>query len=162
MSEENARIFRKKSIEQLSAPEDLMDYLRVTGPGIWLVVIGIAALLVGLIVWAVTGSINTYITVPAQVENGVIHCYVLQEDMKESEDEIEIWVGDQEMTAQAEDNEDLVLDTKDAPALYETGYLKAGKNVVVVSAPTNLKDGFYQADLVLSSVQPMKLLFGRT
>ena len=31
------QIFRKKSLDRLSSPEQLNDYLHVTSPGIWIV-----------------------------------------------------------------------------------------------------------------------------
>ena len=161
--EQDTQIFREKSLEQLSAPEQLMDYLRVTGPGIWLILIGIAVLLAGVLIWGIVGNIYTTITVPAQVENGKIYCYVLKDDVKglDDTDTVEITVGDQEMEASVADAKTIALDTEDAPQLYETGYLKAGKNVMVFSDDTDLKDGFYQADMEIEALKPISLLFAK-
>ena len=51
------KIFRKKSIDKLSSPEKLDDYIRVTTPSIWVVLIAIVLLLVGAIVWGVFGEV---------------------------------------------------------------------------------------------------------
>lgn len=161
MKEQENQIFRKKAMDQLSAPEQLMDYLRVTGPGIWMILIGIIVLLGGIIVWGVMGRINTTVTVPAQVENGIVRCYVLQEDMADADSTIEVTIGDQKMEASTEDAETVTMDTANALPLYETGYLKAGKNVMVLSCETELKDGFYQADLTAETLKPISLLFSK-
>ena len=161
MKEQDKQIFREKSVEQLSAPEQLMDYLRVTGPGIWLILIGIIVLLTGVLIWGIVGNIKTTITVPAQVEDGSLHCYVLKEDLNNADDIIDIRIGDQEMQASVNDAETITMDTDDAPSLYETGYLKAGKNVLVLTSNTDLKDGFYQADLTTETLKPIKMLFSK-
>ncbi len=161
MKEQGKTIFREKSIEQLSAPEQLMDYLRVTGPGIWLILIGIIVLLAGVLIWGIAGRISTTLSVPVQVENGVLNCYVLPEDMKKADDTVEISIGDQEMEASVQDAGTITMDTDDAPQLYETGYLKAGKNVLVLTCDTELRDGFYQADLTTETLKPISLLFAK-
>ena len=47
----NQQVFRKKSIERISSPEQLDAYIRVTTPGVWLLLTAIAILLVGVCVW---------------------------------------------------------------------------------------------------------------
>lgn len=49
-------IFRQKSIERVSSPEELNDYIRVVTPSIWIVIIAAAAMLAGVIIWGVFGS----------------------------------------------------------------------------------------------------------
>jgi hypothetical protein len=39
--------------ETLHSPEKLNDYIKVSNPGVWLVLGSIAALLVGVLVWSV-------------------------------------------------------------------------------------------------------------
>ena len=40
-------LFRKKTIDQLSSPEELTDYIRVSSPAMWMILGGIIALLLG-------------------------------------------------------------------------------------------------------------------
>ena len=40
-------IFRKKSLDRISSPEALDDYLRVTTPAIWLILTAVIMLLAG-------------------------------------------------------------------------------------------------------------------
>ena len=55
---EKKSIFRKKSLERLTAPEQLNDYIRVTTPRVWLILIAMLILVVGVLVWAVFGKIQ--------------------------------------------------------------------------------------------------------
>ena len=52
-------IFREKTIERISSPEKLTDYLRVTNPGIWAVLGAVIILLGGLFIWATIGTLET-------------------------------------------------------------------------------------------------------
>ena len=58
MAEMNTNgLFREKSLERISSPEQLDDYIRVVSPAIWLLLIGVVLLLAGVLVWASVGSI---------------------------------------------------------------------------------------------------------
>ena len=56
----NNSIFRQKSIDKVSSPEKLDDYIRVTTPSVWIVLIAIVMLLVGGIVWSVFGEVEVH------------------------------------------------------------------------------------------------------
>lgn len=58
---DNQPLFRKEAIDRISPPEQLKDYLRVTNPGIWIVLIAVIALLAGVFVWSATGEMNTIV-----------------------------------------------------------------------------------------------------
>ena len=51
-------IFRDKSLDQISTPEQLDDYIKVTKPSVWVVLIASILLIVGVLVWAVFGKIE--------------------------------------------------------------------------------------------------------
>ena len=53
------KLFREKSLEAVESPESLNDYLRVTSPGVWLILAAVVVILLGVIFWSVFGSINT-------------------------------------------------------------------------------------------------------
>ena len=44
-------IFRQKSIDRVSSPEQLNDYIRVTTPTVWLVLLALVILLLGMLAW---------------------------------------------------------------------------------------------------------------
>lgn len=51
-------IFRKKTIDRVTSPEQLNDYIHVTKPSIWLIIISIVLLMIGTIVWGVFGTVE--------------------------------------------------------------------------------------------------------
>lgn len=55
----NDKIFRKKSLDRISSPEQLNDYIKVSNPSVWLIITAVCILLVSAFVWAVRGNITT-------------------------------------------------------------------------------------------------------
>ena len=53
-------IFREKSMERVSSPEELNDYIRVTTPSVWVVLIALVLLLVGMLAWSVFGTVEVH------------------------------------------------------------------------------------------------------
>lgn len=51
-------IFRKKSMDRVTGPESLNDYIRVTSPSVWIALLALVVLLVGLLAWSVFGRIE--------------------------------------------------------------------------------------------------------
>jgi hypothetical protein len=66
--EEQKTIFRKKTLERISSPDQLTDYLCVTNPKIWVILAAIIALLVGLLAWGTIGTLETSAKVKVIVE----------------------------------------------------------------------------------------------
>ena len=66
------QIFRQRSLDRISSPEQLQDYMKVTNPGIWMVLAAVIALLVGLLVSSALVTIESSVPVQGEVlEDGV-------------------------------------------------------------------------------------------
>ncbi|MDO4404347.1 MAG: hypothetical protein Q4C09_04845 [Atopobiaceae bacterium] len=53
-----SELYRKKSLEQDSTPEELNDYIRVTTPSVWMALLAVTILVVGMLVWSVLGTVE--------------------------------------------------------------------------------------------------------
>ena len=53
-------IFREKSMERVSSPEALNDYIRVTTPSVWIVLLALVILLAGMLAWSVLGRVTVH------------------------------------------------------------------------------------------------------
>ncbi len=60
MSKDMSSIFRQKSLDRVSSPEQLNDYIRVTTPSVWLVLLALVLLLVGMLAWSVFGRVEVH------------------------------------------------------------------------------------------------------
>ncbi len=56
-------LFRKESVEHISSPEQLHDYMRVTSPKLWMILSAILALLIGFVVFSFTTTMESTVTV---------------------------------------------------------------------------------------------------
>ena len=65
-------LFRQESIDHISSPEELHDYMRVTSPRLWMVLGAIMALLIGLIAFAFNAGMESTIPVSVLADNGYI------------------------------------------------------------------------------------------
>ena len=61
-----SHLFRKQNVERISSPEQLQDYMRVTNPGIWMVLAAVIVLLAGLL--AASALVKVETTVDAKGE----------------------------------------------------------------------------------------------
>ncbi|MCR4907676.1 MAG: hypothetical protein K5985_02530 [Lachnospiraceae bacterium] len=53
-------IFREKNLQRISSPEQLNDYIRVSTPALWILLVAITLLLIGALVWASFGTLDVH------------------------------------------------------------------------------------------------------
>lgn len=66
-----SNLFREKALQRISSPEKLTEYLRVTNPGIWIVLSAVILLLGGILIWAAIGTLETKADAKVIVEDHV-------------------------------------------------------------------------------------------
>ena len=62
-------LFRKKSLDRISSPEELHDYMRVTTPRLWMLLTAIILLLAGFIVYASIANLENTMKIKVMVSN---------------------------------------------------------------------------------------------
>ena len=63
-----SQLFRKKNVERISSPEQLQDYMRVTNPGIWMVLAAVIVLLAGLLAASALVKVETTVSAQGKVD----------------------------------------------------------------------------------------------
>ena len=76
LGKDKAASVDRKALDRLQSPDDLDHYLRMTTPGIWISVIACVAILLGIGVWAVFGSVSDHITLRGVAAMDGIVCFV--------------------------------------------------------------------------------------
>ena len=71
MEENTQTVFRKKTLDRISSPEQLTDYLRVTNPGIWVILAAVILLLAGVFAWSMVGTLETKAEVKVVVSDHI-------------------------------------------------------------------------------------------
>ena len=59
-SKQDNGIFQEKSMERVSSPEALNDYIRVTTPSVWIVLAAVVVLLAGMLAWSIFGTVEVH------------------------------------------------------------------------------------------------------
>lgn len=136
MEEKGKSVFREKTLERISSPEQLNDYLHVTNPGIWVILTAVIILLAGVFVWSCTGTLETKSPASMVVKNHVAEIVVkddsvLEKGMVIKEDSQEYYIA----------------------SVTEDEY---GRKTGI--AEVNLPDGKYDAEVVTETTRPVEFL----
>ncbi len=150
------QLFRKKSLERISSPEEMHDYLRVTSPRLWMILSAIVILLAGFIVYASTTVMENTMPIRLTLEE--------LEVTDENEAERYTIVSGRLPLAQ----KDLIAPGMKVRMGTEEGAVtfifvdaedEASFIVEMEHDDLNLPDGEYDAELVLESTTPISFLW---
>ena len=136
MSENKQTVFRQKTLERISSPEQLTDYLRVTNPGIWAVLAAVILLLAGLFAWSTVGTLET--TADATVVVSGSSARVIITGAGTLEEGMPVRIAGQEYRIVSTDTD-------------EYGRMTG-------EAMVDLPDGTYQGEVVVDSTSPIDFL----
>lgn len=153
------KLFREKSLEAIESPESLNDYLKVTSPGVWLVMAAVIALLVGAILWGVFGHIHSEVQAAVVVDEDGKWCYVPSAAVEGALKYGAVTVDGVNYDLDPEAGLSMMLIPGDASArLLKAGSLSAGDLVGKVAVDTDLGRGIYSGTVVTEDLKPMSLL----
>ncbi|MBQ5311957.1 MAG: hypothetical protein ILP19_07965 [Oscillospiraceae bacterium] len=133
---EKTQVFRKKSLERISSPEQLTDYLRVTTPGIWVFLAVIVVMIAGLFAWSVIGRLETVVDAKVSVSAGTAAVYVPD--------------CDKPLTGCT-----VRIDGREY-RIHSTGTDADGNTIAYADA--DIPDGTYSAGVVTESIPPVRFL----
>ncbi len=144
-------LYRKKSMDKIKSPENLSDYIKVSNPGIWLILSAITVLLVGALIWGIFGKLETKIAAVACVnESGDFICYSAKTDTAVPSDTAFIRINDEEYPIDTVSDDSL---GSIPDFLASTGYEYFGEG----KCP--LRSGTYNAEIVTERISPLSLAF---
>ncbi len=81
MSENGSNLFRKSSLERVSSPEQLNEYIKVTNPSLIAILIGIFTILTAGAIWIFSGGIPKTVDMQGVIAKDLrnspkVYCYV--------------------------------------------------------------------------------------
>ena len=156
MSEQKS-LFREKSLEQFSSPEQLNDYIRVAHASVLIVLAALTAFLIGVVIWSINGTIDSHVEVSAVSNNGILTAYVPEKDAADLTEQSTIAINGTEYKISAVSNVMRAADVMDEQqlAVYD---LNPNDMVYAVSAETTLADGSYKARVIMAKLRPSELI----
>lgn len=141
------QVFRQKSVERISSPEQLQDYMRVTTPGIWMVLAAVILLLAGLILSSALVNVESKITEQGTVtEDGSMLDIMLPLSQKS-------------LVAPG-----MLVRVADREAKIDMVFQAENEVEVIAMLPEDgvkLAPGTYDVEIVTETVRPISFLFSR-
>ena len=134
------KLYRQKSMDRISSPEQLNDYLRVTNVSVWVILAAVIILLAGLLIWSSVTTIESYAEGTSQVQGGVMTIrFTDQQFAKKAEKGMPVRAGDTETVVSS------------------IGHDENG--LIIATANTTLADGYYPVRVSYKRTQVLDLLF---
>ena len=155
----NDKIFRKKSIDRMSSPEQLNDYIKVTNPGVWMALAAIVILLIGVCVWGIFGKLETKLPVAAVSQDGQTVLYVKENDLSAVKENMSVYIGDETYKVTSVSAQPVAVTEEISEYARRTGNLSLGEWVYLVQIDKTLPEGVYTAQFVIDSVSPLYFVF---
>ena len=153
-----SRLFREKSIQRISSPEQLNTYIRVSTPSVWLVLSAVVILLVGVCVWGVFGHMDTALPAVAVVRSGEATAYVRAADAESVSIGAKVMVGGAEGSVRSVSAEPVAVDETFTEYMRHVGGLQEGEWVFAVLLDVKGPDGVQTAQIVVDSAAPMSFV----
>lgn len=152
------QLFRKSSIERVSSPEQLNDYIKVSNPGVWMILAAVIALLIGVCVWGIFGRLETKISTAGTCSNGVFTCYVTEESAAKIKSGMELNADGKTLSVSEISAKPVEVGADMDGYLLYLGGFSEGDWLYEIKADGALPDGTYKAEIVTESVSPMSFI----
>ena len=139
--QENQNLFRENVLKKISTPDQLSDYLRVTNPPVWIILVAILLMLVGLFIWAANATIETTVSAQVSFHSGIGAVEIsgsVEAGIKEGE---AIRIGKRNLTID-------MVNTDEFGRVHAYVF-------------SDMPDGIYNAIVVMSSDHPLDFLLQR-
>ena len=137
MSEKKS-VFRRKALDQIHSPEQMNDYLKVTNPGIWVILAAVVLLFIGLFAWATVGKLETTAKAQAVIQDGTARVMLTETAVLPIASDMDVRI----------EGEDYGISTVEQDEF--------GRDVALV--PVSLANGTYDAKVILETVFPISFL----
>lgn len=153
------QLFRKKNVDKLSSPEQLNDYIKVSNPGVWMILGAIIVLLIGVCVWAIFGKLNTKLSVAMVVKDGRAVCYLGENDAPSVSAGMAVELDGTEYEIADVAKEPIAVSQEMGDYFFHISGFSQGEWVYQAElGETELTDGVYQAEIIIDSVSPMSFV----
>ena len=162
------KLFKKSSVERISSPEKLNDYIQVANPSIWMILSAIILLMLAVGIWGFFGSVSSTATVNGLAVDGKVICYINTNAGINVQPGMQVAISGDKGTVTGEVTEisSIPLSYAEATSGIESDYAVYALGIAdwntqaVISADTELTDGaIYLLSITTQSLRPIDLVF---
>ena len=153
-------IFRKSSLERISSPEQLNDYIRIAKPGVWLIMAALLVLMAAVLVWGIFGNVPTTFSITGEAKSGELVCYLSPEDAAGITAGMQAIIGDVK---------GVVTDVSAAPLSYEEAAALCASDYTIhalqlsdwntkLTIEADVPDGLHPLTIISENARPISFL----
>ena len=162
--QENESIFRQEALDKASSPDQLNDYIKLSNPGLWFVLIAILVLLAGACIFGAVGTIDSTVPGVGIAKDGKMTLLVKREYADRFTNAMKVKISGQEYEVSLNEAKPVTVSDETDPYALFLGELQAGDWVyeMEVQAPAGtFSAGAYEARLVTEKISPLSFLLGK-
>lgn len=147
----------EKKLKKVDSPEQLNQYIRLSNPGVWILLIAIVVLLIGVCVWGYFGKIDTKISTVAISSDYNSYVYIKEADLEKIKTGMSVEIVNNENKYEIVEIETTPEKVTDELSEYarHLGNFQIGEWVYKCKLNRNLREGTYSANIVVESIAPM-------
>ncbi len=149
-------LFRNKSLERITSPEQMNDYIRVSNPGVWMVLVAVIVLLAGVCVWGLFGRLDTAFQTGGICKDGHLTVYVKEDDFSKIKEKAILSVDGSELALSDLPDAPVRLDESTDPYLLHLIGASAGDWVYVLTVEAkDMNSGTFSVSVITERVKPL-------
>ncbi len=155
--DENNSVFRQKSLDRISSPEDLDKYIKTTTPSLWLLLLAVIVFLGGIIVWGVVGKLETSSPIGCKVSSNGAVCYIKEEDVELITEGSYVEIDGEKYEISNVGDAKEADENTDSYMLHNSE-ISDGGWYAEVKFKANITNGNYKAKIVYELISPIKFV----
>lgn len=157
---ENETIFRDKAMERVASADRLNDYVKLSNPGIWFILVAVVVVLAGGCIFGMVGHIDSTVPCVALSDGQHTVCWVKKEYDDRFTDQMTVKIDGKEYPVSLHDATPVSVDPGTDTYVLFLGDMQPGEWIYEIDADGTLPDGSYEAELVTERISPLSFLFG--
>ena len=144
----------EKRMNRVNSPEQLNQYIKLSNPGVWVILAAIIILLIGVCIWGLFGKIDNKLKTVVIVDNYIANCYIKEDDITKVENGMKLEINDNFYEINFIDEKPKKVDDSFSDYIIKAGNLKYGEWVYKCGLNTMLPNGVYSGDIIIESIAP--------
>lgn len=150
-------IFRQKNIDKINSPESLNEYIKVTNPSVWIILVGVILLIIGALVFGTIGKIDTNINSAVEVSGGIATLYIGEEDIDKVKPDMTVKIDGTDYKIMSIASRPLEASGIDSFVLHK-GNLEESEWLYPITLEGVIEDGVYNASITIERVSPISYI----
>lgn len=152
-------LFRKKSMDKISSPDQLNDYIHVSNPSAWIIIVAVIVVLIGACVWGIFGKLETKVPVAAASDGKSITCFVPEKSADAVKVGMPIVIDNKEYAISSISDDPIAMTADYDEYILHVGNLKVGQWVYKANSNSDIDEGVYSAYIVTEKISPISFVF---